>query len=116
NSKMFVLSRAGEILHQARTKPVWTDHKGRRVLDDAQLLAWMKASLSEVAEALDITGVMFSGHGCTFALAAPDGLTHPILDYEQDPPLATASVIDAGMPDFSETFSPVLPLGLNYGR
>lgn len=116
NSKMFVLSRAGEILHQARTKPGWTDHKGRRVLDDAQLLAWMKASLSEVAEALDITGVMFSGHGCTFALAAPDGLTHPILDYEQDPPLATASVIDAGMPDFSETFSPVLPLGLNYGR
>jgi sugar (pentulose or hexulose) kinase len=116
NSKMFVLARDGAILHQSRTKPVWIDHHGRRVLDDAHLFDWMNASLVEIADRHDVTGVMFSGHGCTFALVRPEGLTHPVLDYEQDPPLDIAAAIDADIPSFSETFSPALPLGFNYGR
>jgi sugar (pentulose or hexulose) kinase len=116
NSKMFVLSRDGSILHQTRTRPVWIDHQGRRVLDDAHLFDWMQASLADIADQHNVTGFMVSGHGCTFALVGPNGLTHPILDYEQDPPPETATRIDAEIPPFSETFSPVLPLGFNYGR
>lgn len=116
NSKMFVFSETGETLHQARTKPVWTDHDGMRVLDDGALFDWMQHSLAAVADALNVTGVMSSGHGCTFALTAGDALTHPILDYEQEPSAEFAGKIAANIPAFAETFSPVLPLGFNYGR
>ena len=59
---------------------------------------------------------MVSGHGCTFALVDDAALTHPILDYEQEPPAEIAAQIDRRIPDFAETFSPRLPLGFNYGR
>lgn len=116
NSKMFVLSSAGQTLHQARTKPAWIEHKGRRVLDDSHLFEWMQGSLGAVADQFDVTGIMFSGHGCTFALIDAGGLTHPILDYEQEPPADVSQRIDAEIPDFAETFSPRLPYGFNCGR
>ncbi len=43
-------------------------------------------------------------------------LIHPILDYEQEPPTDIAGKIDTLIPKYSETFSPALPLGFNYGR
>lgn len=116
NSKLFVFSAAGEALYEARTKPVWADHDGKSVLDERHLFAWMQQTLSVAADAFDITGVMFSGHGCTFALVDEDGLTHPILDYEQEPPADISRRIDAEIPAFADTFSPKLPLGFNYGR
>ncbi|WEX08373.1 carbohydrate kinase [Chelativorans sp. AA-79] len=116
NSKLFVFSPEGEILAEERTVPQWRDHGGIRVLDDTQLHAWMQAALAKAVEEHGVEGVMFSGHGCTFALVADGALTHPILDYEQEPPEHIAQEIDALVPPFSETYSPRLPLGFNFGR
>jgi sugar (pentulose or hexulose) kinase len=116
NSKLFVLSPEGRLLDQSRTKPRWHDSNGVRVLDDAALFEWMRGALASAVADHDVGRVMFSGHGCTFALVAENELSHPILDYEQEPPLGIARKIDALIPDYSETYSPILPLGFNYGR
>lgn len=116
NSKLFVFGQDGRIIDERRTQPKWVRQDGFSVLDEAALHHW---ALSAVADAVDghgVEGVMVSGHGCTFALVDEAALTHPILDYEQEPPAEIAARIDRRIPDFSETFSPRLPLGFNYGR
>lgn len=116
NSKLFVISSEGKVIDEARTRPVWREDDDLHVLDDAALLAWMKGELARIVAGHGVDRIIFSGHGCTFALAAGDALAHPILDYEQEPPTEIAARIDAMAPDFRETFSPPLPLGFNYGR
>ncbi|RVD63333.1 carbohydrate kinase [Mesorhizobium sp. M7A.F.Ca.ET.027.03.2.1] len=116
NSKLFVFGQDGRIIDERRTQPKWVRQGGFSVLDEAALHHW---ALSAVADAVDghgVEGVMVSGHGCTFALVDEAALTHPILDYEQEPPAEIVARIDRRIPDFSETFSPRLPLGFNYGR
>jgi sugar (pentulose or hexulose) kinase len=116
NSKLFVFAPDGSLLDERRSKPVWKDFRGRSVLDDARLFAWMKHELADVTAAHGVTGLMFSTHGCAFALVRGNELLHPILDYEQEIPDAVAAVIDPLLPDFSETFTPRLPLGFSISR
>ena len=116
NSKLFVVSVDGHVIDETRTRPVWRDEGDLRVLDDAALFGWMTGELARVVAVHGVDRIMFSGHGCTFALAAGEALVHAILDYEQEPPADIAARIDAMAPDFRETFSPPLPLGFNYGR
>jgi sugar (pentulose or hexulose) kinase len=116
NSKLFVISSDGIVIGEGRTKPEWVNAADVRVLDDRALFDWMELSLAQAVEDHGVGRVVFSGHGCTFALVGADELAHPILDYEQEPPRAVAGRIDILVPDFRETFSPQLPLGFNYGR
>jgi len=117
NSKLFVFSRDGAVLDERRTKPAWIDYKGRSVLEDARLFAWMKDELAAVVAAHDVTNMMVSAHGCAFALVRGDEeLVHPILDYEQEVPDQVAAEIDPILPDFAETYTPRLPLGLSIAR
>ncbi|BCG85593.1 carbohydrate kinase [Mesorhizobium sp. 113-3-9] len=116
NSKLFVFSQDGRILDERRTQPKWTRKDGFSVLAEAELHDWALGAVADAVENHGVEGVMVSGHGCTFALVDDAALTHPILDYEQEPPAEIAARIDRSIPDFSETFSPRLPLGFNYGR
>ena len=116
NSKLFVFGQDGRILDERRTQPKWVRKDGFSVLDEAALHDWALGAVSEAVESHGVEGVMVSGHGCTFALVDEAALTHPILDYEQEPPAEIAAQIDRRIPDFAETFSPRLPLGFNYGR
>lgn len=116
NSKLFVFSHDGGLLDEQRTKPVWHDYRGRSVLDDGRLYDWMLRKLVEAASRFDLSGVMISAHGCAFALTRGEELLHPILDYEQEIPTAVAAVIDPILPDFSESYSPHLPLGFCFAR
>lgn len=116
NSKLFVFGQDGRILDERRTQPKWMRRDGFSVLDEAALHDWALAAVTDAVENHGVEGVMVSGHGCTFALVDDAALTHPILDYEQEPPAEIAARIDRRIPDFAETFSPRLPLGFNYGR
>ncbi|MGN6303389.1 MAG: carbohydrate kinase, partial [Mesorhizobium sp.] len=112
NSKLFVFSSDGAVLDERRTKPVWLTHRDRSVLDAERLEAWMRAELAGAVERHGVERVIVSAHGCTFALVSgDDDLRHPILDYEQEIPPSVAAEIDPQLPDFSETFTPHLPLG-----
>jgi sugar (pentulose or hexulose) kinase len=116
NSKLFVFGQDGRILGERRTQPNWTRKGGFSVLDEAALHGWAVRAVGEAVDVHGIESLMVSGHGCTFALIDEAALTHPILDYEQEPPAQIAARIDRRIPDFAETFSPSLPLGFNYGR
>ncbi|MDR7223043.1 carbohydrate kinase [Aminobacter aminovorans] len=116
NSKLFVFSPDGTLLDERRTKPVWHDYRGKSVLDDERLFSWMNHELAEVAAAHDVTRMMISAHGCAFALVRANELLHPILDYEQEVPDTIAGAIDPILPDFSETYTPWLPLGFSIAR
>ncbi|MBW9052440.1 FGGY-family carbohydrate kinase [Rhizobium mesosinicum] len=116
NSKLFIFDTDGAVLSESRTKPLWVEFEGFRVLDDEALYEWMKTSLTRAVEDHSVGHVIFSGHGCTFALVEQDHLVHPILDYEQEPPPSLAERIEMSIPSFLETYSPKLPLGFNYGR
>ncbi|MCA0031189.1 FGGY-family carbohydrate kinase [Mesorhizobium sp. B263B2A] len=116
NSKLFVFGQDGRILDERRTQPKWTRQNGFSVLDEADLHDWALSAVTDAVDNHGVEGMMVSGHGCTFALVDDKALTHPILDYEQEPPAEIAARIDPRIPDFAETFSPRLPLGFNYGR
>ncbi|MEQ1938070.1 carbohydrate kinase [Mesorhizobium sp. CN5-321] len=116
NSKLFVFAQDGSLLDERRTKPVWTGFRGRNVLDDGRLFDWMNRELADVVAAHGVTDLMISTHGCAFALVHGDKLLHPVLDYEQEIPDVVAAVIDPLLPDYSETYTPWLPLGFSISR
>ncbi|RFB79034.1 FGGY-family carbohydrate kinase [Methylovirgula sp. 4M-Z18] len=117
NSKMFVFAPDGSILDERRTKPAWISYKGRQVLDDQKLFTWMQQELAAAVSRHDVGSVMVSAHGCTFALVRGESeLMHPVLDYEQEIPDTIAATFETVVPDYSEAFTPRLPLGLCYGR
>ncbi|SHJ49412.1 Sugar (pentulose or hexulose) kinase [Palleronia salina] len=63
-----------------------------------------------------IDAVSVTTHGASAVLLDADGaLAAPMLDYEHDGPDSVASAYDAIRPDFAETGSPRLSMGLNLG-
>jgi sugar (pentulose or hexulose) kinase len=62
-----------------------------------------------------IDGVSITTHGATATLIGHDGKALPMLDYEHTGPDALADAYDAIRPDFAQTGSPRLPMGLNLG-
>lgn len=115
NAKMLVFAADGSVVGTSRTAPRWQEDGNYRLLDDAHLWAWMQASLKEAAQKLATDRIMITTHGCTFALIADDHLALPILDYEFPVPDDVRAAFRDIAPDFSETGSPDLPNGLNYG-
>ena len=68
-------------------------------------------SLRKLQAAHRVDGVSITTHGACAALIDGDDLVLPVLDYEYDEPEAGGY----SRPDFSETLSPPLPIGLNLG-
>lgn len=63
-----------------------------------------------------VDAVTVTTHGASAALVdAHGGLALPVLDYEHDGPDLIAGEYDAIRPEFTETGSPRLPMGLNLG-
>lgn len=63
-----------------------------------------------------IDAISVTTHGAAAVLLAEDGsLATPMLDYEHTGPDDTAAAYDAIRPDFAQTGSPRLPMGLNLG-
>lgn len=115
NAKMLIFSDTGDVVASARSTPRWVEKKGRRHLDEAHLWAWMETSLAEAARDYDTDRIMVTTHGCTFAMIADNHLVLPILDYEGAIPKGVCTAFSEVAPNFSETGSPDLPNGLNYG-
>lgn len=116
NLKIFVISIEGEILASFTTGSLWVERDGTAVLDQETVEGWVIGQLENAHRDFNISGVMISGHGCTFALLQDNRLALPILDYEQAPPAHLRDTINAAIPEFYHTYSPPLPLGLNFSR
>jgi len=83
---------------------------------------WMLDALEQAAQNWPITHVCVTTHGAAAALIhknAPEGengLALPVLDYEWEGVEASSPLYDSLRPDFTESYSPTLPKGLNLGR
>ena len=76
---------------------------------------WIKETLANLAQGYFITSIAITTHGATIACMQGDNLVLPILDYEYDGVSEFKDEYDALRPEFSESFSPRLPQGLNLG-
>ncbi|MBP0484949.1 FGGY-family carbohydrate kinase [Sagittula salina] len=84
--------------------------------DTEALWAFFLAALREVHAAHGVDRITVTTHGACFVLlGAGGGMACPVLDYEHDGPDSMAAAYDALRPDFADTGSPRLPLGLNAG-
>ncbi len=84
--------------------------------DSEGLWAFVLDGLAQLHRRHGIDAVTATTHGAAAALLdAEGGLAAPVLDYEHDGPDALAEAYDAVRPDFAETGSPRLPMGLNLG-
>ncbi|HBZ43838.1 MAG TPA: carbohydrate kinase [Maritimibacter sp.] len=78
--------------------------------------AFFLASLKQMQAEHGIDRISVTTHGATFALLDARGdLATPVMDYEHTGPDSLATDYDSLRPDFAETGSPRLPMGLNAG-
>ncbi|MBO6920432.1 MAG: FGGY-family carbohydrate kinase [Rhizobiaceae bacterium] len=74
------------------------------------------SSLSKYAAEFDIKAISVTTHGACCALIDGDGeLVAPVMDYEFEGLESTSASYDKVRPEFRETGSPKLPVGLNLG-
>lgn len=84
--------------------------------DVERLWHFILASARALRSRHEVGAIAVTTHGAAAALVDRDGaLALPILDYEHAGPDEIAADYDAMRPDFAETGSPRLPLGLNLG-
>jgi len=83
--------------------------------DVDMLWQFMCGALKALHRDHGVDGISITTHGATGALLAGDELALPVLDYEFDGPETVGADYADVRPDFSESLSPRLPNGLNWG-
>lgn len=112
NSKILAVDRD---LNVVATHGMASISDGRH-LDTMRCWTFILASLKQIARRFDLSAIVPTTHGAAFAIMGESGLAHGIVDYEQRVPDTISAEYDILRPDFTESFSPNLPLGLNAGR
>ncbi|WP_394180892.1 L-rhamnose mutarotase [Marinomonas posidonica] len=84
-------------------------------VDTESIWQWIKETLANLAQRYFISSIAITTHGATIACMQGDKLALPILDYEYNGVAEYKEEYDALRPNFSESFSPRLPQGLNLG-
>ena len=84
--------------------------------DVAGLWAFLADAIAELNREHAIDALSVTTHGAAAALLDAEGqLALPVLDYEFTGPDEMAREYDAARPEFAESFTPRLPMGLNLG-
>lgn len=86
--------------------------------DTSGLWLWLCSTIASLDNKEAISAICITTHGAAAALVDrhTESLVLPILDYEYAAPESVGDTYAGVRPDFSESFSPDLPLGLNLGR
>ncbi len=117
NAKVAVvdIARRQELGVRRRPNLVLTDGPYPH-FDVEGLWSFFLESLKELAAEHRIDGISVTTHGASAVLLDASGnLATPVLDYEFTGPDDLAGQYDALRPDFAQTGSPRLPMGLNLG-
>lgn len=115
NIKLYLLSNdiEAEVLISWQIENQVIDTPPYPHFDTKRHWIWLVDRLQEASRDYRIDKLITTAHGGCAALVTDDQLALPILDYEHDGP---ESCTDYTAPDFTDTLSPPLPLGLNVGR
>jgi L-fuculokinase len=85
-------------------------------IDAAAIEAFVLAALRDAAGRAEISVIVPVAHGACAALVTAEGLTLPVMDYEEPALEEVAQTYRALRDPFTETGSAFLPFGLNLGR
>lgn len=84
-------------------------------LDSEGTWCWLQQGLKDFGERFAVRAIAITTHGATAACLKGDELALPILDYESDVCQAVAADYKTLRPDFAQTGSPGMAVGLNLG-
>lgn len=116
NVKLVVIGEDGAELYAATRPNVTRPGPPYPHCDVAVLWGWLIDELAGVARHFSIDTIVPVAHGACSVLVGVDDLAMPVLDYEHDGPDAIHDAYAAAVDPFSETLTPLLPLGLNVGK
>ncbi len=113
NVKLALVDAAGRLLAERR-RPNAILHDGPYPHHDTDgIWDWMLATCRAFSGQARVTAIVPVTHGATAALVDDDGLVLPVLDYETALPGLDYAAL---RPAYAQTYSPLLPAGLNLGR
>ena len=116
NAKVVLIDSERQVQLAAEGTPNTVLREGPYPHADVDMLwAFIADCLKRFHARHGIDGISITTHGATGALLNDKGLVLPVLDYESDAPEASEEAYDRIRPDFAETLSPRLPVGLNWG-
>ncbi len=116
NAKICAVTSDGNILYANERNFTSCSGPPYTHLDVTGIWAWLISELQQCAPKFAINKIIPSAHGATCALIDDADLVLPVLDYEDSGPDQCEDVYAQIRPPFTETLSPPLPGGLNYGR
>ncbi|WP_416307357.1 FGGY-family carbohydrate kinase [Neptunicella sp. SCSIO 80796] len=117
NIKCVLLDELGQTLWSRSQPNISHTDKAYPYFDLDGIWQWLQSSLHFANTIALISAINISTHGACAVLIDEQGeLVLPVLDYEHPIPEDISQQYDAIRPDFTQTLSPNLPLGLNLGR
>jgi sugar (pentulose or hexulose) kinase len=113
NVKLALVDAGGRLLAEERRPNAILNDGPYPHHDTDGIWNWMLATCRAFAKRAQVSAIVPVTHGATAALVDEHGLVLPVLDYE-----ATLPGLDyaALRPSYADTYSPLLPAGLNLGR
>ena len=116
HTRLYVVSKGMRHVCGAIETPT-SAHDDVATLDVEAIEAWLINQLKDAARNFDITAMIPVTHGAAFAVVDAAGNRRaPVIDYEAAIPDEISRAYDRERPDFAQSGSPHLPLGLNLGR
>jgi L-fuculokinase len=116
NAKLTLIDADGNTMAEQRCANTILDDGPYPHHDTERLWAWMLATFRTFAGLAKVGAIVPVTHGATAALVDEHGLVLPVLDYESKLPEQINETYAKARPQYSETYSPNLPAGLNLGR
>ncbi|MES2698155.1 MAG: FGGY family carbohydrate kinase [Pseudomonadota bacterium] len=113
-SKVSLWSRDGRMIDRATRPNAIVEEGGIRRLDAVGIGQFLRQSLDRMGRPT-VEYIVPVAHGAAVAALSPTGLAIAPLDYEQDLPADVLDEYRQGRTPFTETGSPALPGGLNFG-
>jgi sugar (pentulose or hexulose) kinase len=113
NSKVILYDRHLNVV--AARKIISPHHNGQhyKEIDVGPILKFASDAIKELDAILPIDSIVPCAHGACIVCLKDDGtLAVPVMDYMSEPPPDVLAAYEKFMPDFAESYSPLLPMAL----
>jgi sugar (pentulose or hexulose) kinase len=113
NSKVILYDHNLTVIAERKALSPHHDGAHYREIDVDHVLAFARQALKELDDILPVDAIVPCAHGACIVCLKDDGtLALPVMDYMSEPPPALIAEYQRLMPDFAESYSPLLPMAL----
>jgi sugar (pentulose or hexulose) kinase len=113
NTKVILYDAKLNVLGERKITSPHHDGKHYREIDVGTILQFASKAIHELDAITPIDAIVPSAHGaCIVCLKSDGALAIPVMDYLSEPPPHILANYKKQMPDFTESYSPLLPMAL----